>query len=101
MTNALEIKNSRGHEQGSLHLRAFIPGALGTQFEVGRNPVLADALEKVQDFHERHPDMSIQDICFAMKISMRTTIVAGGMMSIPDDLTSFPSVTQLLRNTVG
>ncbi len=42
-----------------------------------------DALEKVQDFHERHPDMSIRDICFVMKISLRTTIVAGGIIRIP------------------
>ena len=60
-----------------------------------------DALEKVLDFHERHPSMSIQDICFAMKISMRTTIVAGEIISIPDDLTSFPSVAELLHKTVG
>jgi hypothetical protein len=60
-----------------------------------------DVLEKVQDFHKRHPIMSIRDICFMLKTSMRTTIVAGGGMSIPGDLTSFPSVTQLLQKTVG
>jgi hypothetical protein len=56
-----------------------------------------DALEKVQDFHERHPSMSVRDICFTMKISMRTTIVAGGIISIPNDVTSFPSVAELLH----
>lgn len=60
-----------------------------------------DALEKIQDFHQRHPGMSLRDICFAMKISMRTTIVAGGIISIPDDLTSFPAVAQLLQETAG
>ena len=57
-----------------------------------------DALEKVQSFHERNPNTSIGDICFALKISMRTTIVSGaGGIHIPDDLTSFPSTAQLLR----
>ena len=60
-----------------------------------------DALEKIQDFHQRHPDMSLRDICFAMKTSMRTTIVAGGIISIPDDVTSFPAVAQPLQETVG
>ncbi len=60
-----------------------------------------DALEKVQDFHERHPTMSIRDICFAMKISLQTTILAGGIIGIPDDLTSFPSVAQLLKMSPG
>jgi hypothetical protein len=60
-----------------------------------------DALEKVQDFHERHPTMSVRDICFVLKTSLRTTIVAGGGIHIPDDLTSFPSVAQLLQETVG
>src|SRR5436190_16141380 len=60
-----------------------------------------DALEKVQNIHERHPSMSVQDICFVLKTSMRTTIVAGGGIRIPDDLTSFPSVAQLLQETVG
>ncbi len=57
-----------------------------------------DALEKVQSFHERNPTTSIRDICFALKISMRTTIVSGaGGIHVPDDLTSFPSTAQLLR----
>ena len=60
-----------------------------------------DALEKVLDLHEWHPSMSIRDICFAMKTSMRTTILAGGIISIPDDVTSFPAVAQLLQETVG
>jgi hypothetical protein len=60
-----------------------------------------DALEKVQDFHERHPSISIRDICFVLRTSMRTTIVAGGGISISDDLTSFPSVAQLLQETFG
>ncbi len=55
-----------------------------------------DALEKVQSFHERNPNMSIRDICFVLKISMRTTIVAGEI-HVPDDLTSFPSTAQLLQ----
>jgi len=57
-----------------------------------------DALEKVQSFHERSPNMSVQDICFALKISMRTTIVSGvGGIYILNDLTSFPSTAPLLR----
>ncbi|SRR5258706_9416748 len=60
-----------------------------------------DALKNVQNYHEWNPNMSIRDICFAMKISIWTTIVAGGIISIPDDLTSFPSVAQLLQKTVG
>ena len=60
-----------------------------------------DALEMIQDFHERHPGMSLGDICFAMKTSMRATIVAGGMISIPEDVTSFPAVAQLLQKTPG
>ena len=57
-----------------------------------------DALEKVQSFHERNPTTSIRDICFALKISMRSTIVSGaGGIHIPADLTSFPSTAQLLR----
>ena len=58
-----------------------------------------DALEKVLDFHHRHPDMSIEDICFAMRISLRTTIVAEGMVSIPRDLTGFPATTRLLEGS--
>jgi hypothetical protein len=60
-----------------------------------------DALEKVQDVHERHPSMSVRDISFVLKTSMRTTIGAGGGNSIPDDLTCFPSVAQLLQETGG
>src|SRR5437667_12668725 len=57
-----------------------------------------DALEKVQSFHERNPNMSLRDIFFALKISMRSTIVSGaGGIHLPDDLTSFPSTAQLLR----
>ena len=57
-----------------------------------------DALEKVQSFHERNPNTSIGDICFALKISMRSTIVSGaGGIHLRDDLTSFPSTEQLLR----
>ena len=55
-----------------------------------------DALEKVQSFHERNPKMSIRDICFVLKISLRTTRVAGEI-HIPDDLTRLPSTAQLLR----
>ncbi len=60
-----------------------------------------DALEKVQDIHERHPSMSIQDICLVLKTSMRTTILAGGGIYIPDDVRGFPSVAQLLHETVS
>ncbi len=60
-----------------------------------------DALEKVLDSHKRYPGLSVQDICFALRISMRTIIVAGGVVSIPDDLTSFPSTAHLLQETVG
>ena len=57
-----------------------------------------DALEKVQSFHERNPNMSNRDICFALKISLRTTIRSGlGGIHLPSDLTSFPSTAQLLR----
>jgi hypothetical protein len=56
-----------------------------------------DALEKVQEVHERHPNMSNRDICFVLKAS----IVAGGGISIPDDVTCFPSVAQLLQETGG
>jgi len=57
-----------------------------------------DALEKVQSVHERNPTTSIGDICFALKISMRSTIVSGaGGIHVPADLTSFPSTAQLLR----
>jgi hypothetical protein len=57
-----------------------------------------DALEKVLSSHERNPTLSIRDVCFALKISMRTTIVSGaGGIYIPDDLSSFPSTAQLLR----
>jgi hypothetical protein len=57
-----------------------------------------DALEKVQSFHERNPNTSIRDICFALKISMRSTIISGaGGIQVPDDLTSFPATAQLLR----
>lgn len=56
-----------------------------------------DALEKVLLFQQRNPNISIHDICFALKISMRTTIVSGeGGIHIPDDLTSFPSTAHLL-----
>jgi hypothetical protein len=56
-----------------------------------------DVLEKVQSFYKRHPNMSIEDICLALKISMRTTIVGEGGIHVPDDLTCFPSTAQLLR----
>ena len=57
-----------------------------------------DALEKVQSFHERNPTTSIRDICFALKISMRSTIISdAGGIHLPDDLTSFPSTAQLLQ----
>ncbi len=57
-----------------------------------------DALEKIQSFHERNPNTSIGDICFVLKISMRSTIVSGaGGIHIPDDVTNFPSTAQLLR----
>jgi len=56
-----------------------------------------DALEKVQSFHERNLTTSIRDICFALKISMRSTIVSDAAgIHLPDDLTSFPSTAQLL-----
>jgi hypothetical protein len=60
-----------------------------------------DVLKKVQDVHERHPSMSVRDICFVLKTSMRTTITAGGGISIPNDLRSFPSVVHLLQETGG
>src|SRR5258706_10197444 len=60
-----------------------------------------DALEKVESFHKQHPHMSTEDICFALKTSIRTVIVAGGIITIPDDVTSFPAVAQLLQKTVG
>src|SRR2546430_7752559 len=60
-----------------------------------------DALEKVESFHKQHPHMSTKDICFALKTSIRTVIVAGGIISIPNDVTSFPAVAQLLQKTVG
>ena len=40
-----------------------------------------DALEKVQDVHKRHPSLSVRDICFVLKTSMRTTIIAGGELA--------------------
>lgn len=71
--------------------------AMPPETHVGYVEGYLDALEKIQSFHERHPNMSIEDICFALKISMRTTIVGGGGIHIPDDLTRFPSTAQLLR----
>ncbi len=41
-----------------------------------------DALEKVQSFHERNLSMSVRDICFALKISMRTTMLSGLGLSL-------------------
>lgn len=72
--------------------------AMQQETHVGYVEGYLDALEKVQSFHERNPNMSVRDICFALKISMRTTIVSGeGGIHIPDDLTSFPSTVQPLR----
>jgi len=57
-----------------------------------------DALKRVQSSHERNPNMSVQEICFALKISMRTTILSGlGGIHLPDDVTNFPSTVLLLR----
>ena len=64
--------------------------------QVGYVEGYLDALEKVQSFHERNPNMSLRDICFAMRISIRTTILAGEI-HVPADLTSFPSTAQLLQ----
>ena len=88
------LKIKRGNAVGNFQREPVMP----QETHVGYVEGYLDALEKVQSFHERNPNTSIRDICFALKISMRTTIVSGaGGIHIPDDLTSFPSTAQLLR----
>jgi hypothetical protein len=77
---------------GNFQLELVMP----QETHVGYVEGYLDALEKVQSFHERNPTMSLGDLCFALKISLRTTIVAGAI-HVPDDLSSFPSTAQLLR----
>ncbi len=72
--------------------------AMPQETHVGYVEGYLNVLEKVLSFHERNPGMSVRDICFALKISMRTTILSGEAgVHIPDDLTSFPATAQLLR----
>lgn len=56
-----------------------------------------DALEKVLDFQKRHPTMSTEDICLALRVSMRTFILAGRQVTLPENLTHFPSTQSLLH----
>jgi hypothetical protein len=58
-----------------------------------------DALEKVRSFSQRNPDMPIADICFALEVSLRTTIVGGDGIVLPTDLSQFPSTARLLGHT--
>jgi hypothetical protein len=88
------LKTKRGNPVGKFQHEPVMP----QETHVGYVEGYLDALEKVQSFHERNSDMSIRDICFALKISMRTTIVSGASgIHIPEDVTSFPSIAQLLR----
>jgi len=87
------MSDEEGAQMGNFQNEPIMP----QETHVGYVEGYLDALEKIQDFHERHPTMSIRDICFVLKTSMRTTIMAGGEISIPDDLTNFPSVAQLLK----
>ena len=49
VTNALEITDHSDHGQGGLHRHAFIPGAFGTQFEVGRDALGAAEAQVRED----------------------------------------------------
>ncbi len=60
-----------------------------------------DALEKVLDVQRRHSTMSLEDICSTLRMSMRTFVVAGEQVTLPQNLVSFPSTEQLLVGTQG
>ena len=90
----MEYATKRGNPVGNFQREPVMP----QEAHVGYVEGFLDALEKVQSSHERNPNTSIRDICLALKISMRTTIISGaGGINIPDDLTSFSSTAQLLR----
>lgn len=57
-----------------------------------------DALEKVLDFQKRHPTMTTADICYALRISMRTFVLAGNQVTLPENLASFPSTEHLIHS---
>jgi hypothetical protein len=89
-----DVQTERGNPVGNFQHEPIMP----QEAHIGYVEGFLDALEKVQSFYERNPNTSIRDICFTLKISMRTTIVSGASgIHIPDDVTSFPSTAQLLR----
>ena len=91
---AWSIKGREETQVGNFQHEPVMP----QETHVGYVEGYLDALEKVQSFQERNPNLSVESICFALKISMRTTILSGlGGIHLPDDLTSFPSTAQLLR----
>src|SRR5260370_20487375 len=93
----LEVRSMKHREDILVGIFQHEP-VMPQETHVGYVEGYLDALEKVQSFHERNPNMSVHDICFALKISMRTTIISGvGGIRLLDDLTSFPSTAQLLQ----
>jgi len=71
--------------------------ALPKETQIGYVEGYLDALARIKAIHTRQPEMSIEYLCFVLEVSMRTYLLSGDVVALPDDLSHFPTVAKLLN----
>ena len=56
-----------------------------------------DAIEKVRDVHERRGELSVEDVCMILRVSIKTLLRSEEVVVLPENLSSYPSLVRLLR----
>ena len=55
-----------------------------------------DALAKVVSIHKRKPELSVEDLCMMLTVSVKTIVLGGDIVLLPNDLRCSPSLLALL-----
>ena len=92
------MKNGKGVKviMGSLEQGDAIPQGAQVDYTEG----YLDAVAWIKELHARKPNMSIEDLCLLMETSMRTFLRSGDVVTVPDNLSHYPTVAKLLNRVV-
>ena len=60
-----------------------------------------DALEKIRRVSHRKEQLPLEDLCFALQVSVKTLLVSGEVVDLPENLSRYPLVANLLKGAVS
>lgn len=56
-----------------------------------------DAGERLRTVHERERERSVEDLCSALRVSVKTLLLSREIVVLPENLNCYPSLAKLIR----